>query len=708
MLYLLKGKYKKTLIRLNSKQSFMKKKLLAFLLFLGAFVAVNNNGMAQTRMIYFWDFNGYTSGTTYHLPAIPDVPADYHIGTAIAQMYWEPSTPVSGSYAGYSDISAAATADFDTVNQAPIPTFTVTAGNYFRARNPSDSMQMLFYIPSTNYQNITFRYGTETSSITSGDSAQIYSYSVDSGVTWSTAGLSSLATVLNTATWDTFRVTSVSITDPAAFNNPKLVFKITSLGRNHSTSGNNRFDNISVKGDTILPGGTLVHFWDFNAFSGTYPNPSFPYINPDYTTLPTSNAYVHFGLFPGTSLSNPTYFDAVAVASGSADYDTVNDYWPQVSSTVIPSANGIRMRNPDDSTYLYYYIPSTGYKNINITYGCESSSYTSGDSINVFNYSLDSGLTWRLAGLSEALDSGSLTFRRIHVSITDPGANNNPTLFFRIHLLGRNTGTSGNNRFDNLSIQGDTILSAPPTITTTAASYGPLCNTAPNIISVGFSTAGAVGSNYSVQITNANGTFPTNTTSNIIGTGTTSPITATIPGGTTPGTLYRVRVVCSYPGTYGSDNGSNITLAGVAGPISGPSAVCIGSNAALIESGTGTWTSGNSTVATVGSGTGIATGVAQGTALITYSVGPGCNAYETITVNPLPASIGGTPKVCIGSSTILSDGGSGLWSSSASVIASVGTSTGSVTGVAAGTATISFTLTSTCLIYSFTCSNSPY
>ena len=52
-------------------------------------------------------------------------------------------------------------------------------------------------------------------------------------------------------------------------------------------------------------------------------------------------------------------------------------------------------------------------------------------------------------------------------------------------------------------------------------------------------------------------------------------------------------------------------------------------------------------------------------------------------------AITGTPTVCVGSTTALTDPGSGgTWSSSNGLVATVGTS-GIVTGMAAGTATIS-------------------
>ena len=65
------------------------------------------------------------------------------------------------------------------------------------------------------------------------------------------------------------------------------------------------------------------------------------------------------------------------------------------------------------------------------------------------------------------------------------------------------------------------------------------------------------------------------------------------------------------------------------------------------------------------------------------------------TSNGAPA-ITGTPNVCVGSTTALSDVGGGTWSSSNPSVATVGLTTGIVTGVAAGTLTITYITSAGC------------
>lgn len=655
-----------------------------------------NNAVAQSRLIHYWNFNSFTG--TFHSSWFPTIGADYSIiDTTRARVAYKWVSGTSATYSGYFDNVATVATDYDTVNLR----LGATGGNGFRFRNPTDSARFYFYIPTTNYQNIVVKYASQTSSTTSGPTYELFDYSTDSGTTWKTTGLSTL----QDSAWLVYHLTTIKITDPLANNNPKLVLRIRDSVHNTGTSGNIRFDNITVEGDTIVSG-KLIHFWNFNNFSGVYktscpsntgcalgngtasPCSGFYPIAADYSAIDTSKAKVLFAEAAGTSLCNPTYFDFVAL--GSPDYDTVNAWFG------VSPGNGVRMRNPNDSTMFLWYMPTTGYKNIALRYGTESSSIASGDSVQAFDYSVDSGATWRISGMNKVYDSAWTVFNPISVLYTDPAINNNPKFVFRIKLKGKNTGASGNNRFDNISLQGDSIITASPTITTTAATYGPLCNSAPNNISVAFTTTGTITGTYAVQITNANGTFPTNTTSNIIGTGTTSPITALIPAGTTPGTTYRVRVVNSYPVVYGSDNGSNIILSGIAPPISGSTTACTGNTDTLADGSIGgVWTSSTASVATIGGTSGVVYGVTTGTTSITYTVGAGCTAYTTVTVVASPAAVTGTTNVCPGGTTTLSDAtGAGTWSSNATGIATVVSGTGVVSGISAGTARVTFTLTS--------------
>ncbi|MES2701903.1 MAG: Ig-like domain-containing protein [Bacteroidota bacterium] len=144
-----------------------------------------------------------------------------------------------------------------------------------------------------------------------------------------------------------------------------------------------------------------------------------------------------------------------------------------------------------------------------------------------------------------------------------------------------------------------------------------------------------------------------------------------------------------------------VTVNNVPAASTGASGVCVGSTATLSNATAGgSWSSSNGATASVGGTTGIVTGMGMGAVNITYSFGAGCRTVKAMTVNQLPAMIGGTTNACLGLVTTLSNvTPGGTWSSSNATVATVGTGAsaayGAVTGVSLGTATISFTIIST-------------
>ena len=131
--------------------------------------------------------------------------------------------------------------------------------------------------------------------------------------------------------------------------------------------------------------------------------------------------------------------------------------------------------------------------------------------------------------------------------------------------------------------------------------------------------------------------------------------------------------------------------------ITGSSSVCVGSTITLFDSTSGgIWSSSNTSIATVGSSTGVVTGVSTGIATITYTVGSSF-VTKTISVDPSPAAITGASTVSVGSAITLADAtAGGTWSSSGTAIATVGSASGIVTGVSAGTCTITYSLPTGC------------
>ncbi|HEX8270546.1 MAG TPA: CotH kinase family protein [Flavobacterium sp.] len=175
-------------------------------------------------VIYYWHFNTLVSP-----PDVVTIPADYQLIVDA-----EPLMTYTGS--GPRDIDAADTGSILNLHQdAP-------SGNCARVRNPSDNRTIVFDLPTSGYKDIKFAYAVERTA--QGQLINHISYSID-GINYIQTGLS--ATAFNvTVGYSLVEVDFSSIT--AADNNANFKVKITFEGNTSGTSGNNRYDNISLKG----------------------------------------------------------------------------------------------------------------------------------------------------------------------------------------------------------------------------------------------------------------------------------------------------------------------------------------------------------------------------------------------------------------------------------------------------------------------------
>jgi len=138
--------------------------------------------------------------------------------------------------------------------------------------------------------------------------------------------------------------------------------------------------------------------------------------------------------------------------------------------------------------------------------------------------------------------------------------------------------------------------------------------------------------------------------------------------------------------------------------ITGASLLCAGASAVWTSTtGGGTWTSSDPGIVAVNAVSGVVTGVAAGTAVISYAVTKaGCLITETksITIEaPVAQNILGTASLCTGSyATWTSTTTGGTWTSSMPAIASIDQYSGLITAVTAGTSVITYSVnTGVCL-----------
>ncbi|MCB2409139.1 T9SS type A sorting domain-containing protein [Hymenobacter lucidus] len=138
------------------------------------------------------------------------------------------------------------------------------------------------------------------------------------------------------------------------------------------------------------------------------------------------------------------------------------------------------------------------------------------------------------------------------------------TIYLRWSYVGSGGSTNGQGLgLDNLvltpTLSGNPVT---PTITTGTVTGSPFCVTATtgSSLSVPFTSTGGLSGTFAVQLSSATGTFPAALTAGLIGQGSTSPIAATLPAGTSAGTGYRVRVVHAASSTAGTSNTANLTV----------------------------------------------------------------------------------------------------------------------------------------------------
>lgn len=297
------------------------------------------------------------------------------------------------------------------------------AGTGLRLRNPSGDF--IITLPTTGYKDVVFTFATMRTS--NGPQNQSISYTVD-GTNYITTGLANPEIGVS----EQFVLQQFDFTEiPGADNNANFKIKI-SFGVNADLdSGNSRYDNITLDG---IPTGSnggggeepsefeLFHYWNFNDATST------------------------------TTLVAPNVGSGTLVYSG-ATYDSTDE------STDMNARNGdvagttLRLRNPSGGFVIS--VPTTRHKDIVVKYatmrtGSGSATQTISYTTNGTDY-VTTGITSQYT-VSTAFGLVTLDFSEI------PAVNNNPNFKIKVSFdAASSTAASGNNRFDNLTVEGNTL-----------------------------------------------------------------------------------------------------------------------------------------------------------------------------------------------------------------------------------------------------------
>jgi len=146
--------------------------------------------------------------------------------------------------------------------------------------------------------------------------------------------------------------------------------------------------------------------------------------------------------------------------------------------TVLNSGSAaLRLRNPAEGAFTLT-LPTTGYKDITLKYAEQRTK--SGSQENIVTYTVD-GTTWINTAISavatyviDSVDTGSNGWQLETFSFSsDANVNNNPHFAVQINFAIGDSGTSGNDRFDNITLYGisDTSHTGISSISPSESSY---------------------------------------------------------------------------------------------------------------------------------------------------------------------------------------------------------------------------------------------
>jgi len=178
---------------------------------------------------------------------------------------------------------------------------------------------------------------------------------------------------------------------------------------------------------------------------------------PQVVTTSSNDTLMYYWSFNNQDSSNRAPDFGVNSGATFRYYASYIDYYSSGSSInligpIADTGSALRVRNPSDS--LVFVMPTTGYDSVVMQFAEEASSTSSGSTINDIYYTTD-GVNYVSTALANNSYNVGIAYSLFAFDFSsDPNVNNNPKFAVKIVFANNNTGTSGNDRFDNVTLQG--------------------------------------------------------------------------------------------------------------------------------------------------------------------------------------------------------------------------------------------------------------
>lgn len=204
----------------------------------------------EAELIYYWHFNNLLTPND----DVTFVPADFSLIPGFI-----PNMTYTGE--GNRDID-----EYDNGSSLNLQ-MGEPSGKAARVRNSSLGRSLTFNLSTAGVEDVVFEYAVYRSG--SGMLKNIIDYSIDGGQTFTQNGLANTEFDIE----ETYKLVAVDFSDIAAVNNnPNFVIRIQFEGNTELTNGNNRYDNITLKGTNVNV--STENFSMEEASVLVYPNPA--------------------------------------------------------------------------------------------------------------------------------------------------------------------------------------------------------------------------------------------------------------------------------------------------------------------------------------------------------------------------------------------------------------------------------------------------